>query len=228
MLKQSQQFSSSPIDPSDLTVERQQSVSNKYWIIRFCHPTQGPLTWPHIAKLLVQSSTFQQLWNQTWAELPTDVMWKPVPIHPDFLETHPFFVVAVPSSFPNADASAYQSYLNQLGKRQRVAVFPNLSGETQLVVPEKTGDYGHIRSFCQTAPPKLWQDFWRQIGTIAQKNMAKKRLVWCNTHGHGVPWMHVRFDPTHKYPAFPPYGPITKTSQQTWYDSIYNPTYGMQ
>ncbi len=45
--------------------------------------------------------------------------------------------------------------------------------------------------------------------------------MWCNTHGHGVPWMHIRLDQTLKYPAFPPYGTIDETSQKQWYETIY-------
>ena len=228
MLKQSQQFSPDSIDPAALKVERQplKLGASQLFVIRFCHPQHDVLTWPHIASLLVQSPSFRGLWNQTWADLSTDFMWKPVPIHPAFATTYPFFVAIAPSSFRSANSSAYRSHLNRLAPDQRVAVFPNLSGDAQLVVPEATGAYGHIRAFCQLASQPLWDDFWQQVGAITQEFIAQQTAIWCNTHGHGVPWMHVRFDPTHKYAAFPPYGPITESSQQQWYDSIYFPTFG--
>ena len=170
-------------------------------VIRFIdhHATTGKLlTWVDITQHLTTSEAFRNRWNQTWANLPTDFMWKPVPIHPAFAATHPFFTVAVPSSFPAANSSAYRSHLNRLPSEERVAVFPNLSGEAQLVVPEDTGAYGHIRAFSQLAPAPLWHRFWQRIGFMAQEAIANKETVWCNTHGHGVPWMHVRFDQTHK------------------------------
>ncbi|MDJ0662255.1 MAG: hypothetical protein QNJ42_22615 [Crocosphaera sp.] len=51
--------------------------------------------------------------------------------------------------------------------------------------------------------------------------------MWCNTHGHGVPWMHIRFDQTLKYAAFPPYGHINKISQTQWYENIYLKAFGL-
>ena len=228
MLKQSQQFSPDPIDPADLQVDRQpiKLRASQLFVIRFRHPRHDVLTWPHITTLLVQSPPFRLLWNQTWADLPTDFMWKPVPIHPAFAMNHPFFVAIAPSSFRSANSSAYRSHLNRLHSDQRVAIFPNLSGDAQLVVPEATGAYGHIRAFCQLAPQPLWDDFWQSIGMLAQEAIENQSSIWCNTHGHGVPWMHVRFDPTHKYAAFPPYGPITEHSQQQWYNSIYCSAFG--
>lgn len=198
-------------------------------VIRFIDSNQvepTPLTWVDIARYLTTSEAFRSLWNQTWANMPTDFMWKPVPIHPNFATTHPFFTVVVPSSFPRANSSAYRTYLNRLSPDERVAVFPNLSGEAQLVVPEDTGDYGHIRAFCQLAPDPLWHSFWQRTGLITQESIDNQETVWCNTHGHGVPWMHVRFDQTHKYAAFPPYGAINEQSQQQWYQSIYCSVFG--
>lgn len=228
MLKQSQQFNPNSIDPAVLRVDSHplQLGASQLLVIRFRHPQQRVLTWDHIATLLVQSPPFRCLWNQTWAELPRDFMWKPVPIHPSFVTDYPFFVAIAPSSFRPADPSAYRSHLNRLPPDQKIAVFPNLSGDAQLVVPEATGAYGHMRAFCQLAPQPLWDSVWQQVGVIAQDAIVNQSSVWCNTHGHGVPWMHVRFDPTHKYPAFPPYGPITNSSQQQWYDSIYLPAFG--
>lgn len=227
MLKQSQQFDPDAIDPADLQVDCQpvQLGHSQLLVIRFRHPQSGVLTWVTIAELLARSPLFRALWNQTWADVPTDFMWKPVPIHPAFTMTHPFFVAIAPSSFRPANSSAYRSHLNRLASDQRVAVFPNLAGDAQLVVPEDTGAYGHIRAFCQLALDTLWNSFWQQVGVMTQEAISQKASIWCNTHGHGVPWMHVRFDPTHKYPAFPPYGPITERSQQQWYDAIYSPTY---
>ena len=74
----------------------------------------------------------------------------------------------------------------------------------------------------QFSPPSIWQ----RVGIMASQAIQNGQAVWCNTHGHGFPWMHVRFDPNHKYAAFPLYGVITLYSQQQWYDNIYTPIYG--
>lgn len=80
----------------------------------------------------------------------------------------------------------------------------------------------------QTSPIGSWQsDFWGEVGKLAEQSMDLDRATWCNTHGHAVPWLHVRFDPTHKYPAFPPHGAITAASQSGWYERWYEPVFGV-
>jgi hypothetical protein len=51
--------------------------------------------------------------------------------------------------------------------------------------------------------------------------LSLKQSVWCNTYSHGVPWMHLCFDRTFKYTAFPPSGRIDAASQNFWYENIY-------
>ncbi|WP_445228438.1 DUF6940 family protein [Cyanothece sp. BG0011] len=41
------------------------------------------------------------------------------------------------------------------------------------------------------------------------------------TPGHGVSWMHIRFDEFLKYAAFPPYGNMNQMSLNQWYETIY-------
>ncbi|MEB3232426.1 MAG: hypothetical protein VKJ64_15555 [Leptolyngbyaceae bacterium] len=227
MIKQSQQFHA-PLGDSGAIIPEVVSWTiggRPSWVVRFCQGDGMVLSWANLALGLVESEAVRSRWNQTWADIPTDFMWKPVPIHPEFTQ-HPFFAVAVPSSFPPANATAFQTHLQRLKSDEAIALFPNLSGEAQLVVPPATGDYGHIRTFCRHAPPTLANRFWQTVGRVANQTMEQGAITWCNTHGHGVPWMHVRFDRNHKYTAFPPHGPITVASQQQWYKRIYTQVYG--
>ncbi|MGK7888496.1 MAG: hypothetical protein AB4042_04120 [Leptolyngbyaceae cyanobacterium] len=223
MLKQSQQFNSHSDGDGAIAPEviPWPIRDRKGWVVRFHQPDGRVLSWVDVAQGLVASAAVRSRWNQAWAEIPSDFMWKPVPIHPEFID-HPFFAVAVPSSFPPTNAMAFQRYLQRLTSDEAIAVFPNLSGDAQLVVPPATGDYGHIRAFCRHAPEILTDRLWLQVGMMVNQAIQQKDIVWCNTHGHGVPWMHVRFDRSHKYTAFPPYGAITVVSQQQWYEGIYH------
>lgn len=198
---------------------RPHSISSKeVVVVRFVNSSGHPLSWWAVAEALSNSPEFRQQWHQTWANVGFDFQWKPVPLHPEFSETQPFFVVLVPASFPPADARAYREYLQ---KKDEIAVFPNLSGDAQLMIPPATGDYGHIAAFCQTAPPDLSQAFWQKLGEMVRHAIACKDTIWCNTHGHGVPWFHLRFDKTFKYAAFPPRGKINRESIHLWYQNIY-------
>ncbi len=180
-----------------------------------------PYSWLTIAEGLVKDSLFRELWNQILAEIPFDFQWKPVPIHPKFAKTYPFFAVLVPSQFPSSNPSAYRKYLNQLSHEELITTFPNLSGDALLLIPKDTGDYGHIADFCRNADNKLIQTLWKEVGKLTYQAIIDEQIMWCNTHGHGVPWMHIRLDQTLKYAAFPPYGTIDETSQKQWYETIY-------
>ncbi|MGC1310565.1 MAG: hypothetical protein WA885_25325 [Phormidesmis sp.] len=191
-------------------------------MITFTDVQSQPLSWERVAQGLVSEGDFRQLWNQAWADLPFDFEWKPVPIHPYTAKTHPFFAIAFPAQFRPADPHDFQPYLQKLGPAEMTATFENFSGDAQLLIPKNTGDYGHIAAFCRTAETALQQTLWRQVGELCLEAIAQQTPVWCNTHGHGVPWLHIRFDRRLKYSVFPPRGNITANSQAIWYNRIYS------
>lgn len=190
-------------------------------VVRFVDRNRLPFTWFAIAQGLCQSEAFRNTWNQTWADIPFDFQWKPVPIHSTWATTQPFFAVLVPSFFGEADPSAYQEHLEKLDDKDLVADFTNLSGDAHLIIPQAKGDYGHIGAFCRLASQDLIHALWTRVGEITTSAISQEHSIWCNTHGHGVPWMHIRCDRTLKYIAFPPSGAIDDASQALWYQSIY-------
>ncbi len=189
----------------------------KAQIVSFVDRQGAPFGWEQLALALAEDGDFCGLWNRTWAALPFDFEWKPVPIHPYTAKTHPFFAIAFPARFRPADPHDFQRYLQALKPEELTATFDNFSGDAQLLVPKDTGDYGHIAAFCRQAQPKMWQDVWQQVGVICMAAIAHETPLWCNTHGHGVPWLHIRFDSRLKYAAFPPHGSISPNSQAIWY-----------
>lgn len=186
-------------------------------IISFVDRLGVPFGWEQIALALAEGGDFWRLWNRTWAALPFDFEWKPVPIHPYTAKTHPFFAIAFPAQFPAANPDDFQRYLQALDPEELTATFDNFSGDAQLLVPKDTGDYGHIAAFCRTAAPEMAAALWQRVGVICAEAIAHATPVWCNTHGHGVPWLHIRFDSRLKYAAFPPRGSISPNSQAIWY-----------
>ena len=186
-----------------------------------------PFSWGQVAEALVNKADFRELWNQTWAAIDFDFEWKPVPIHPYTAQSHPFFAIAFPATFRPADPTDFQPHLRSLSPGELTATFANFSGDAQLLIPKPTGDYGHIAAFCRTAAPQLQQALWQRVGELCTEAIAQQKSVWCNTHGHGVPWLHVRFDSRLKYAAFPPRGSISANSQAIWYQQIYQPAFGI-
>jgi hypothetical protein len=193
--------------------------SHRVTVVRFLKAGEMPLTWWAVAEALSQSPHFRQHWHHTWAEVGFDFQWKPIPLHPEFSQTHPFFAVLVPATFPPADATAYREYLQD---NNEIAFFPNLSGDAQLLIPPASGDYGHMAAFCRGAPADLYHVFWAKAAEIVRQAIERNETMWCNTHGHGVPWFHLRCDRTFKYIAFPPRGTINRDSLNLWYHNIYD------
>ena len=191
-------------------------------LVTFTDEHSHPLSWQQVAKLLSNDADFRQTWNQTWAELPFDFEWKPVPIHPYTAKTHPFFAIAFPAKFRLANPHDFQRYLDSLKPDELTATFENFSGDAKLLIPANTGDYGHIAAFCRRAEAEAYQTLWQTVGEMCLEAISQENRVWCNTHGHGVPWLHVRFDRRLKYSLFPPRGSISANSQAIWYQRIYS------
>ncbi|MBE9144060.1 DUF6940 family protein [Planktothrix mougeotii] len=191
-------------------------------LVRFVDSHQHPFSWSAIAMGLSNQADFRQLWNQTWADIPFDFLWQPVPIHSGFSTTYPFFTVLIPSSFGSANPDAYQQYLQKLKPHEQVATFPNLSGDALLVVPKATGKYGHLAAFCRLAGVDLQHALWKKVGEIAKTAIEKGDSIWCNTHGHGVPWTHVRFDSCLKYFTLLSAKSINNKTQIMWYENFYS------
>ena len=79
--------------------------------------------------------------------------------------------------------------------------FPNLSGDTVLVVPmPKQGkSYATLKDFVDNAPKKQQQELWCLVAKEAKKQVKKFGKVWISTHGLGVPYIHVRIASQPKY-----------------------------
>jgi hypothetical protein len=89
-----------------------------------------------------------------------------------------------------------------------VTSFENLSGETLLVVPipynieSYDSHSGHLMSFLTYGKKEQQHEL---IKLIAEKVLEKmeqikpKQQIFISTHGHGVPWLHIRISPTPKY-----------------------------
>ncbi len=195
-------------------------------LIRIVDEQGKPFSWEQIAHALINSADFRQWWNTIWADLPFDFEWKPIPIHDYTAKTHPFFVIVFPSEFRAADSSDFQNYLNGMKRESLTACFPNFSGDAHLLIPRETGEYSHIAAFCRTAPDAAMQALWERVGVLCAEAIAQRTPIWCNTHGHGVPWLHIRFDKRLKYASFPPRGSISTHSQAIWYQKIYQVAVG--
>ncbi len=82
-----------------------------------------------------------------------------------------------------------------------VVTFENLGGDAMLVVPTigKTGmGFAHLKEFAIHASESQMHAFWMAVGHAVEKRLCDK-MLWLNTSGAGVPWLHLRLDSQPKY-----------------------------
>ena len=99
--------------------------------------------------------------------------------------------------------NAFKDKLSEAEKKgkQHATSFPNLSGDTVLVVPmPRTGkSYVTLKDFTDNAPMKQQQELWKLVAREAKKQVKEFGKVWISTHGLGVPYLHVRISSQPKY-----------------------------
>lgn len=79
--------------------------------------------------------------------------------------------------------------------------FPNLSGDTILVIPKpkKGKDYTSIFYFIKNSSLLQQREFWKIVAKEIKKMLKKYDNIWVSTHGLGVDYLHVRICSYPKY-----------------------------
>lgn len=104
----------------------------------------------------------------------------------------------------------FRPFAQAVSPGKRISIFPNLSGEALLVVPNLTQETRFngrdLISFLQTAPNDLMHDLWKSIGQETANAIATDApFQYLSTHGLGVLWLHVRLEIGPKYYHHRPY-----------------------
>ena len=86
-------------------------------------------------------------------------------------------------------------------KDPEATAFPNISGDTMLVVPmPKEGkNFATLWDFMQNASSRQQQAFWKRVAKETRRQMKLHGKVWVSTHGQGVAYLHVRICTHPKY-----------------------------
>jgi hypothetical protein len=98
------------------------------------------------------------------------------------------------------DYSSFRDHIQRCTD-DHVAVFPNMSGDTLLVIPMplRGKNYATLRDFIDEAPLPQQQAFWKEVAHTARYVMQEAGRAWISVHGMGVPYTHVRVSATPKY-----------------------------
>jgi hypothetical protein len=129
------------------------------------------------------------------------------------------FTITESRQFLSADWLIFRDQLKSLAeissKRKKYAVcyFPNLSGETLLVCPVPTLDKkldkysDHLMDFLNNGDKGQVHELIKMFALKSIELLSKDDMkkVYISTHGHGVPWLHIRLSPIPKYYAHKSY-----------------------
>lgn len=120
------------------------------------------------------------------------------------------FVIIKTKLSPIADHKLFKQHLEK--SKNRVISFYNLSHDSILIAPNVSKKHYHSNS--SIAPFIRQNEFIEVILAIFNKIAREilkimhnhpNQIVWLNTHGHGVPWLHFRIDTKPKYITYKPY-----------------------
>lgn len=135
---------------------------------------------------------------------PRPGLWKCAPFNADTLHQQVRFQCidsrAVAAIVPSP--RAFQAHFG----RGPVACFDSLGGDARLVAPAPPGPYAQLWSFLAGAPESTIQALFEAVSQEVGRWVRRTdKPLWLNTHGLGVPWLHVRLDSRPKYYAPGPY-----------------------
>ena len=118
----------------------------------------------------------------------------------------------------SANPSAFSKEISTAHKKgERSTHFLNLGKNARLIIPSnldkktKTKQFAHIARFVREASKEDILSFWKTVFTSLKNELQEKhkknpnQWTWLNTHGHGVPWLHMRVDSRPKYYSHSPY-----------------------
>lgn len=164
--------------------------------------------------LLDESADFRTYLSGLLANVPFESFcWECKPVKIDNIDSGFEFVVIEDLRLASkANSKAFEEHLDT---DDLVTSFENLGGDAVLVVPEHslsaTEGYAHMAQFVRTAPMEQQHELWQLLAAEVEANLNSD-LLWINTAGHGVPWLHVRLDDRPKYYQFEDYKTMYKRS----------------
>lgn len=95
-----------------------------------------------------------------------------------------------------------EAFQEHIHTSQPCADFLNLGKNARLVVPTKQADttgYRHLGEFIRTAQASQIKAVFQRVGKAMKQELSAEKMIWLNTAGLGVIWLHIRLDTRPKY-----------------------------
>lgn len=192
----------------DLKIEKRLETLERGDVIRHRFFEDGErMSFDQAIGLMDESAEFRSYLSTLLAEIPFKAFcWECKPVKVDTIDSGFEFVVINDRRL--TDTANSKAFSEHLDTQDLVTSFENLGGDAVLVVPEPhenvPGGYAHFAQFIRNAPEAQKHALWELLAAEIEANLTTE-LLWINTAGHGVPWLHVRLDDRPKYYQFTEY-----------------------
>jgi hypothetical protein len=171
------------------------------------------LNWGQVVFLWQNDSDFRDLMAIALAEAPfTAFFWEtPAIAHSKLLQPWECVMVNAPALVDTAvNPHSFAEQFARQAPETEICCFPNLGGDTLLVVPCLVGPpsvYPHFATFVRHAPRLQVDALWKSLGHAVAQHLEKANdsPLWVSTSGLGVSWLHIRLDSSPKYYTYLPY-----------------------
>tara|TARA_Y100001970_G_scaffold225915_1_gene279149 strand:- start:791 stop:1933 length:1143 start_codon:yes stop_codon:yes gene_type:complete len=134
--------------------------------------------------------------------IKTQFYWRTSPINKDASSICKMEFAPVTTLNETYNCDAFSEYFTKKTQPYMVVSFPNISKDTQLIVPKSTNKkqkFTYIKDFIDTATKEQQHQLWKTVAKEIRKSLQNNDTLWINTHGHGVPCLHIRLDTKPKY-----------------------------
>lgn len=169
---------------------------------------QNQLTWQEIINLWKSNNAFIDFFRDLFKQCRFEnYFWECPPIKYSDIQHQlfEFVLIKYKEKFPPANSNDFKEHFENT-KQGSIINFLNLNGQSMLIVPirEKSipnNAYSCICTFLRETSKQQIHKFWNKIAIILETRLKQNRhnYIWLSTDGRGVPWLHVRLDPTPKY-----------------------------
>ena len=166
----------------------------------------GAMTWKQLTNIWETGDSVFDLTNlldnenkKIWDNSDNGLSLK---FHPfNSLEDHVKLTILKLDGMPEEQNSKrFDEYLKV--SNEDIVSFMSLGKDAIMIVPQKDEgkNYATIRKFLQNASNKKQIELWKKVAEEIKNLMAMyKGNIYLNTHGLGVPYLHIRLDTRGKY-----------------------------
>ena len=166
-----------------------------------------PVSYAEFIDALRSDAEFRRWFSRCLADVPfASFRWETPALSQGTLN-NPFEFVLIDAPLLDNRAVDAQTFAQYFRTDEPMVLIKSLGGDATLIVPIPLSEhdhYNHLASFLRDAPEHQVDAMWQSVANVIKK-CKQNQLLWLNTEGSGVAWLHVRIDTHPKYYSYTPY-----------------------